>query len=180
MSVEDMRKQNVEDAKEIFEDFAAVVESRAVPWDWQKKRKDRTEFVLSTMSFFRFLRDEYVYFNPRYLGAALGIWKALAKDHPQIDRWIKIYEERFRSKGTIGEIGERFVDLSSSPYDVPYFLVTAMEYENVPEWGNIMIDFRKLLNVLARVKVGIFNLPPYSWTSRVWVQNEETGEIAWT
>jgi len=179
VSVEDIRKQNVDEAKSIFENFAAIVESGAVPWDWQKKRKDRTNFVLSIMSFFRLLREEYVYFNPKYLQDALDTWKVLAEDYPEVGKWIKIYEDRLRLKGRIGEIGERVVDLSSSLYPVPVSLVTAMEYESVPEWGSIISDFRKLLNVLARVKVGIFHLPPWSWTSRVWEQNEETGEIKW-
>jgi len=179
VSVEDMRKQNVDEAKSIFENFVAIVESGAVPWEWQKKRKDRTEFVLSTMSFFRLLREEYVYFNPKYLKNVLDVWKALEEDHPEVGKWIKIYEERLKLKGMSGEIGERVVDLSSSLYPVPVSLITAMEYEAVPEWGSIIGDFRKLLSVLARVKVGIFHLPPWSQTSRVWDQNEETGEIKW-
>lgn len=42
-----------------------------------------------------------------------------------------------------------------------------------------MYDFCKLLNVLAPIKVGIFHLPSYPTTSRVWVQDENTGNLEW-
>jgi len=179
MSVEELRKQNIDEAKRIFDDFAVIMENIMPMWVWQKKKVERTKFVLSVMSFLRFFRGEYVYFNPKYLKDAMDIWKDLAENHPEVAKWIKIYEERFKLKGKIGEIGERVVDLSSSSYPVPICLSMALEYESAPDWGNIMGDFRKLLSVLANVKVGIFHLPPWWSTSRVWLQNEETGEIKW-
>jgi hypothetical protein len=179
VSVEEVRKQNVDEAKRIFEDFATIVESGVVPWVWHRKREDRTKFVLSVMSFFRLLRDEYVYFNPKYLKCAVDYWKVFAENY-EVGKWIKIYEKRLELKGKIGEIGERVVDLSSSLYNLPVCLSMALEYEPVPDWGSIMCDFRKLLSVLSPVKVGIFHLPPWPSTSHVWEQDEETGEIRWT
>lgn len=179
MSVKELRKLNVDEAKDLYEGIANIIESEVVPWVWQKRRADRTKLVLSVISFWRLLRGEYVFFNPKYLEDAIDIWKTLAKVHPEVDEWIKIYEERLKMKKKIGEIGERLVDLSSSQYSIPVCLSMAVEYEPVPNWGSIMVDFRKLLNVLARVKVGIFHLPTGWSTSHVWVQDEETGEIKW-
>ena len=174
---EKLRAKNIGEAKSIFEDFMAIIESGLVPWVWQKKRKDRTTLVLSVMSFLRLLRNEYVFFNPRYLRDAVDVWKTLAKNHPEVEKRIRIYEERLKLKGKIGEIGERMVDLSSSLYLVPVCFSMALEYEAEPDWGSIMVDFRKLLSVLAPVKVGIFHLPAWWKKSQVWLQNEKTGEI---
>lgn len=179
MSFEKLRAKNIEEAKSIFEEFMAIIESRSVSWVWQKKRQSRTTFVLSVMSFFRLLRNECVFFNPRYLKDAVSVWKTLAENHPEVEKWIRIYEERLKSKERMSEIGERIVDLSSSSYPIPVCFSMALEYEAAPYWGSIMVDFRKLLNVLAPVKVGIFHLPAWWSTRKVWMQDRETGEIKW-
>lgn len=182
MSTEELRKQNVAEAKRIFGEMATIIESGSVPWVWQKKRRDRTKLVIAFMSFFRLLREEHVFFNPVYLKDAVDIWKELAESEPEdlgVSKWIMMYEERLREKENISGIGERVVDLSSSPYSLPFCLSMALEYEPVPDWGEIMRDFRKLLNVLAPVKVGIFHLPTWPSTCRVWIQDRESGNIRW-
>jgi len=179
MSVEELRKQNVDEAKRLYEWIVLIINSGIISWIWKKKRKTRMKIVLSMMSFSRLLKDEYVFFNPKYFQDVINYWKPWVKDYPEVDKWIKIYEERLRSKDEMLEIGERIVDLSSSRYAVPVCLSMALEYETLPYWGAIMVDFRKLLNVLAPVKIGIFHLPAWKSTDRLWYQDEETGEITW-
>jgi hypothetical protein len=179
---EDLRKQNVEEAKQIFEEMAAIIQSAPVSWVWQKGRKERTKFVIALMSFLRLARGEYVFFNPMYLSDAIEIWKDLAETDPrdlEIRKWIQIYQERLKEKKDISGIGERVVDLSSSPYGLPFCMSVAMEYEPMPDWAEIMRDFRKLLNVLAPVKVGIFHLPSSPSTRRIWIQDDGSGRIEW-
>jgi hypothetical protein len=178
MSVEKLRKKNIQAAKSVFKDFVAILEGGKRLWVWQKKKRETTLYVLSLMSFLRFFRDEYVFFNKKYLKDALGIWKELAEDYPKVKRWIRIYEERLKMKQELGEIGEHIVDLSSSVYPIPVCFSMAVEYESETRWGSIITDFRKLLNVLAPLKVGIFHLPTFYSTSKVWVQ-EQTGDIKW-
>jgi hypothetical protein len=79
----------------------------------------------------------------------------------------------------MGEIGERFVDLSSSRYPTPEYFSMVLEYEAIPKWGEIIGDFRKLLSVLAPVKVGIFHLPALRSMDRSWFQDEESGKPEW-
>lgn len=88
-----------------------------------------------------------------------------------------IYKKRLESKKEIGEIGERFVDLSSSYHKVPINFSFILEYETLPYWSAIIYDFRKLLSVLAPVKVGVFHLPKWFSTSKLWIQDEKTGRI---
>lgn len=168
MSFEELKAKNIEEAKSIFE---YITESGFVP-----KKQDET---ISYISFYRLLRGEYVFFRKKYLKGAVGTWRALAKNHPEVEKWIRIYEQRLKSKDDMGEIGERIVDLSSGSYPYPVCLSMALECEAVPKWGSIMLDFRKLLNVLAPVKVGIFHLPARHSTSNVWTQDKETGELEW-
>jgi len=183
MSSEELRAENIEEAKDIFEDFNAIIESGLVPWIWQKKRQDRTRLVISVMSFLRLLRNEFVFFNPKYLQVALSYWKDYSKHYPGTDKWIRIYETRLKSQSEsrdkMSEIGERFVDLSSSRYPIPKCFSMVLEYEVIPKWGEIIVDFRKLLSVLAPVKVGIFHLPARPTTDKVYTQDEKTGELKW-
>lgn len=132
--------------------------------------------VISFVSFLRLLENEYVFFNPKHLKDAVADWKTLDK-HNELTEWIKKYEGQLRMKGEISEIGERFVDLSSSPFHPPCYLSIALEYECEPDYGEIVLDLRKSLNVLARVKVGIFHSPTVQSISRPWAQKAETGEI---
>ena len=52
-----------------------------------------------------------------------------------------------------------------------------MEYEAEPTFDSIIVDFRKLLAILAPVKVGIFHLPKRSKSSKMWSTNLQTGNI---
>jgi tetratricopeptide (TPR) repeat protein len=182
MNAEELREENVEEAKQIFDDMAAIVPNVSVSWVWKKERSDRTICVIALLSFLRLARSEYVFFNPKYLEEAINIWKKLAETDPSdqiIRKAIAKYEERLKQKKNIGGIGEHIVDLSSSYCALPISLTMALEYEPSPDWGEIMYDFRKLLIVLAPLKVGIFHLPSYPTTSRVWVQDENTGNLEW-
>jgi len=62
---------------------------------------------------------------------------------------------------------------------VPINFSFILEYEASPYLNEIIYDFRKLLSILAPVKVGVFHLPKLFSTSKPWIQNEETGEIKW-
>jgi len=179
MSVEDLRKQNMDEAKELYKYIAEIIESGVMPWDWRKKRKERTELVLSMMSLLRLLRGENVFFDPRHFEGVIKWWKIFVEKYPEMDKWIKIYEERSREKSKIAEIGERLVDLSSSPFSPPVYLSMAFEYEPLPRWGQITQEFHKLLNVLAHVKVGMFHLPAWQSTDELWYHDEKTGKLKW-
>jgi hypothetical protein len=176
---EKSREENIEEAKTIFEEFISIVESKRVPWVWQEKRPARTSFVISVMSYFRLLKNEFVFFNPKYLKNAIDDWKYLDEDNHKIDEQIREYEERLKYKEKLGEIGERFVDLSSSKEPVPIYFSIVLEYEPEPYWGSIIKDFRKLLDTLAPIKVGVFHLPSQTTTDRSWMYNDEAREITW-
>ena len=180
------RNKNVADAKNMFEYFAQCVEEfvEAVSWDPQKGREERTRFVLASMSYWRLFDEEYVFFNPRHLESVVNHWKHwknMLKEKNReelVSKKIREYEERLKHKKKLGEIGERFVDLSSSHLELPIRLSFVLEYEASPKWGKIIYDFRKLLSVLAPVKVGVFHLPKFYSTDSMWVSDKE-GKITW-
>ena len=184
---EDLRRKNISEAKDTFEFFAEIMDSElanSVSWDPQKNREERTKLVLAVMSYWRLAKGEYVFLDKRHLESVVNFWKewknfAEEKYIEEISTWIRTYVERLKHKKELGEIGERFVDLSSSFFTVPINFSFILEYEASPYWSAIIYDFRKLLNVLAPVKAGIFHLPKLFSTSKVWVPDEETGEIKW-
>jgi len=187
-SVEELRRNNIGEAKDIFEYFAESVKAshseKLVSWEPQKDREKRTRFVLATMAFWRLSRGEYVFLDKRHLESVVDLWKGWKnftekKYHEEISKWIRIYEERLKHKKELGEVGERFVDLASSYHEVPICFTFILEYEASPYWGAIIKDFRKLLGVLAPVKVGIFHLPKLFRTSKLWVQDVGAGKIKW-
>jgi hypothetical protein len=181
------RTENAMEAKNTFEFFAEIMESElvtSVSWDPQKSREERTRLVLAVMSYWRLMNDEYIFLNTRHFESVVDFWKkwmnsAEEKYREEISQWIRTYEERLKHKKEIGEIGERFVDLSSSYHKVPINFSFILEYEASPYWSAIIYNFRKLLSVLAPVKVGIFHLPKLFSTSKPWVQDEETTKIKW-
>lgn len=93
------RKKNVSEARDTFEFFAASVKSFAesVSWAPQKNREERTKLVLALMSYWRLLREEYVFLNTKHLKGVLDSWKdwknqVEEKDYEElISKWIHIY-----------------------------------------------------------------------------------------
>lgn len=180
------RSKNIEQAKHTFEFFVFAPTPNEITWDPEKDRANRTKYVLALMSYWRLLNSEYVFLNTEHLEDVINSWKkwkTLAEEkeyQERVGEWIQEYEERLKSKEKIGEIGERFVDLSSSRIGLPIYFSFILEYEAEPNWGAIIYDFRKLLSVLAPVKVGIFHLPKWFRTSKLYdPESVKTGKIGW-
>lgn len=162
------RKNNLEEARNTFDFFTGFMTSdfsKTISWNPIKNRSKRTQMVLAIMAFWRIaVGEEYVFFDKRYLASIIDIWKLFQPSldeeiQAKFDIWIKIYEERLKHKDKIAEIGERFVDLSSSYSKLPLYFNFILEYESSPVYGDIIKDFRKLLTILAPLKVGVFHLP---------------------
>jgi len=103
-----------------------------------RNREERTRLVLAGMSYLRIIRGEYVFLNPKHLASVVSYWKmweSLVEEESNrelLNTWIRTYEQRIKSKKKIGEIGERFVDLSSSKFQVPISCSFVLEYETSP------------------------------------------------
>lgn len=173
-----------DEARGIFNYFAEIMqystERGLVSWDPDRDRDKRTEYVLAAISLWSFGNGQYVFFDKKHLDGVVQLWRTVKElDEDQIGEWIRLYEERAKQKGKLAEIGERFVDFSSSYYSLPFCFSVILEYEASPYWGAIIHDFRKLLTVMAPLKIGIFHLPKLFRTSEVYVQDLKTGKISW-
>lgn len=181
------RASEIYEGLEIF--FKKMIDSNPRILNWSEYRKYRKIALLSFVSLDCLMKDNYVFFNPSYRKEIIANWKDFLKDLTPIwkkekrenllrslDGKIRIYEGQLKSSFPIGGVGERFVDLSSSVDNIPCYLSVVFEYEPLPDWGEILLDFRKLLIVQALTKVGVFHLPHYQGTSRPWTQDEKTGE----
>lgn len=164
-----------------FENLVWIVKNtNYVSWTRNKDRRARTSFLISFVSWLRLVEEENVWFDISHLETAISLWKrfwelADVKDK-EFANILSKYEELLKRRKELGEVGEFLVDLVSSKLQSPCCLTLAMEHENVPEWGAIIQDFRKLLNVSAYIKTGIFYLPPYGSLKKEWSQ-KENGEV---
>lgn len=171
-------ENNEQKAKEIFNfilDFPKYY-LEGMDWDWRKKRTLRTKYVFSLLSFaINAYYNEYTYLNPQYLVDILQnwqIWLDTLDNKEGMLKKINFYQKMI-DEGLTHELGEILVDLSSSPTYPPSYLTFAIEYENVPEWQRIIYDFRKLLHISARIKIGLFHLPAHGKTQKAFSFDDE-------
>lgn len=181
------RSTNISEATNTFGFLSECVKSTfadVVSWNPHKSGRERTGLILALMSYWRIQRGEHVFLNPRHLKSVMNYWRKW-RDSAEEESyrktatfWIRLYEQRLKFEKRISELGERFVDLSSSVSQAPICFSFILEYEASPYWSEIIYDFRKLLSVLAPLKVGIFHLPKYFSTSNIW-EYGKNWEIEW-
>lgn len=172
-------EENSESARAIFSFFRQLVADNIseISWDWRKDRPRRTEFVLAALSFaINGFYQEISFFNPKHFKYALSNWKVWSKNNPELSKSlapkIRMYENLVK-ENLAHELGEKLVDLCSSPSYPSEFLDFAVEYESSPYWHSIIYDFRKLLYISAKVKIGIFHLPTSGATKKTFAIDDK-------
>lgn len=137
MVAEGQRKHNIDDAVNIFENFVAIVNHKNFSdFIWGKSKTERTQIVISFISWLRLIEGERVWFDLKYLDSALAYWKNFFKLAEAKEREyaiiLKRYEILLKHRDELGEIGEFLADVVSSKLGFRCCLDFAMEHENAP------------------------------------------------